>query len=321
MSIARLSLLCLGLLVGGRVPLQAGQTAVGGDLVAYGLVARATSPIVVDGRLDEFDWQLAEQINGFERILNDYDRIRHPTRARMLWDDQGFYFAFACQDADIWAIYDGEDEALWEEEVVEVFIDPDGDARRYLELEVNPLNTVVDLLIYQVESGFDSSRDWDIAGLQTAVQVVGTVSDSLAADQGWTVEIAIPWSAMADSVGGGGKPQPGDQWRLNLYRIERRGGRALKAAIDTLNAQARPLMAQSAALHAQADSLAAAGASPGRSQRRRLAQLEEELAPIAAQLKPLHERYNEQTEYTAWSETYQRGFHHPQRFGVVEFAR
>ena len=28
----------------------------------------------------------------------------------------------------------------------------------------------------------------------------------------------------------------------------------------------------------------------------------------------------EQTEYTAWSETYTRGFHHPNRFGAVLFA-
>ena len=31
--------------------------------------------------------------------------------------------------------------------------------------------------------------------------------------------------------------------------------------------------------------------------------------------------YHEQTEYTAWSETYQRGFHHPARFGAVQFAK
>ena len=242
-------------------------------LEAQYAVQRAHEPVVVDGNLDEFSWERAQQINRFERILNEYDEVLFPTRAKMLWDSDYFYFAFVCQDADMWAIYEEEDDPLWSEEVVEVFIDPDGDGKRYLELEVNPLNVVVDLLIYSVEPEWHSSKDWDIAGLKTAVRAYGTVNDSLALDRGWTAEIAIPWAAMADSVTGGARPTAGDTWRLNLYRIERKGGRNLKSR---LNDPATP------------DSL--------------------------------KQHYHEQTEYTAWSETYQRGFHHPARFGLVQFA-
>ena len=236
-------------------------------------VQRALNPVIVDGKLDEFSWERAHQINRFERILNDYDEVLLPTWAKMLWDSDYFYFAFVCQDADMWAISAAEDDPLWEEEVVEVFIDPDGDGKRYLELEVNPHNAVVDLLIYSVSPEWHSSKDWDIAGLKTAVQAHGTVNDSLSLDWGWTAEIAIPWSALADSVTGGGRPAVGDVWRLNLYRIERKGGRDLKSRLNDLPAS-----------------------------------------------DALHQRYHEQTEYTAWSETYQRGFHHPARFGAVQFA-
>ena len=256
------------------------------------LVRRALEPVVVDGTLDEFSWERAHQINRFERILNDYDEVLFPTRAKMLWDSSYFYFAFVCQDADMWAIYDQEDDPMWSEEVVEVFIDPDGDGKRYLELEVNPLNAVVDLLIYAVEPEWHSSKDWDIAGLKTAVQAHGTVNDSLALDRGWTAEIAIPWAAMADSVTGGARPTAGDVWRLNLYRIERKGGRNLQGRIRDLQAQM-----------AQLDSL------------------DEQLPGLKATLSALGEHYREQTEYTAWSETYQRGFHHPARFGTVRFAK
>ncbi len=243
------------------------------SLEAHYTVQRALEPIVVDGTLDEFSWERAHQINRFERILNDYDEVLFPTRAKMLWDSSYFYFAFVCQDADMWAIYKEEDDPLWEEEVVEVFIDPDGDGKRYLELEVNPLNVVVDLLIYSVSPEWHSSKDWDIVGLKTAVQAHGTANDSLSLDQGWTAEIAIPWAAMADSITGGGRPTTGDVWRLNLYRIERKGGRNLKSRLNDLPAS-----------------------------------------------DPLHQHYHEQTEYTAWRETYQRGFHHPARFGAVQFA-
>ena len=259
---------------------------------AHYSVQRALEPVVVDGTLDEFSWERAHQINRFERILNDYDEVLFPTRAKMLWDSSYFYFAFVCQDADMWAIYEEEDDPLWSEEVVEVFIDPDGDGKRYLELEVNPLNVVVDLLIYSVSPEWHSSKDWDIAGLKTAVQAHGTVNDSLALDRGWTAEIAIPWAAMADSVTGGARPTAGDVWRLNLYRIERKGGRTLQGRIRDLQAQM-----------AQLDSL------------------DEQIPDLKATLSSLGEHYHEQTEYTAWSETYQRGFHHPARFGAVQFAK
>ena len=242
-------------------------------LSAQYAVQRALKPVVVDGKLDEFSWERAQQINRFERILNEYDEVLFPTRAKMLWDSDYFYFAFVCQDVDMWAISTEEDDPLWDEEVVEIFIDPDGDGKRYLELEVNPHNVVVDLLIYSISPEWHSSKDWDIAGLKTAVQAHGTVNDSLSLDWGWTAEIAIPWAALADSVTGGGYPAVGDVWRLNLYRIERKAGRALKSRLNDL--------------------------------------------PDADALR---QHYHEQTEYTAWSETYQRGFHHPARFGVVQFV-
>ena len=299
--------LLLVALFGSFSLLSAGQTISSAGLVSYYAVQRATTPIVVDGSLEEFAWQTAEQSNGFERILNDYDRVLHPVRAKMLWNDEYFYFGFACQDPDIWAIYENEDDHLWEEEVVEVFIDPDGDGENYLELEVNPLNAVVDLLIYHVRPDLlNSSIDWDIAGLKTAVQVQGTINDSLSQDLGWSVEIAIPWTAMADSVDGGGKPEIGDSWRLNLYRIDRTAGRNLKSRINELRGKVAALLEENGVDEGEEDKL-----SP---------EQREKFDELQVKLEPLQEHHHQQTEYTAWSETFQRGFHHPARFGVVQFV-
>ncbi len=253
------------------------------DPIAQYTIQRATTPIEVDGHLGEFAWEQAEQINGFERILNDYDQISRPTRAKMLWDDQHLYFAFVCQDPDMWTYLTEEDAPFWDEEVVEVFIDPDGDAKSYLELEVNQDNAKVDLVVHTLKPDWKSDFEWDIKGMQSAVALYGTVNDDTP-DQGWTVEIAIPYSAMADGItGGGAAPQVGDSWRLNLYRIERKGGRALRSQILDLQ-----------------KSLAKGAKS--------------------ALLDSLNERYNDETEYTTWSETYNRGFHDPSRFGRVIFG-
>jgi hypothetical protein len=270
------------------------------------LVRRAVSPITVDGDLSEFAWASVPQIDGFQRILNDYGRVLHATRARMVWDDEALYLAFACRDPEMWALYTQEDDPMWSEEVVEAFIDPDGDGRDYLEVEVNPLNAVVDLHIGSISPEWVSDRDWDIAGLRTAVAVHGTVNDSTDTDVGWTVEIAIPWSAFEPTIVGGARPQVGDRWRLNLYRIERVAGQGARARLRDLGERLAPLQQALAAL------------PEGPSARR--ADLETQIAQLQAEIEPLQDSYHDATEYTAWSPTFQRGFHHPARFGVVEFA-
>ena len=288
----------------------------GSGAVSHYQVQRAVSPITIDGRIDEYAWERAAQINQFERILNHYDSISLPTRAKMLWDDEYLYFAFTCVDRDMWAIYGEEDDRLWEEEVVEVFIDPDGDGRNYLELEVSPTNTVVDLLIYSVEPEFNSSVEWDIVGLKTAVQTYGSVNNSSDVDTGWSVEIAIPWSAMAKDVTGGDRPTIGNNWRLNLYRIERKGGRSAKQQINALSKAAAPTRAAIAALWEKSGLQAGQHAQLDGKTLKTLRSLEKKLQP----LEDAQELFGNATEYTAWSETYQRGFHHPARFGVVRFS-
>lgn len=253
------------------------------DPIAQYTAQRAAGPIKIDGRLDEFAWEKAEQINNFERILNNYDQVTRPTRAKMLWDDQNLYFSFVCQDPDMWTYLKEEDAPFWDEEVVEVFIDPDGDAKNYLELEINQDNAKVDLVVHTLKPKWDSDFAWDIAGLQSAVTPYGAVNDTTGTDQGWTVEFAIPYSALGNTITGGAPPKVGDSWRLNLYRIERKGGRALRAQIVDLQK------------------------SLGKGAK-------------SALLDSLSKSYDEQTEYTTWSETYQQGFHDPSRFGRVIFG-
>ena len=45
----------------------------GSGAVSHYQVQRAVSHITIDGRIDEYAWERAAQINQFERILNHYD--------------------------------------------------------------------------------------------------------------------------------------------------------------------------------------------------------------------------------------------------------
>jgi hypothetical protein len=152
------------------------------------------------------------------------------------------------------------------------------------------------------------------------VQTYGTVNDASDTDRGWSVEIAIPWAAMADSITGGSRPTPGDTWRLNLYRIERKAGRDAKAQINELNEQAAPLRKAIAAIWQEHGLEVGQEEELDAQARRELEALNKKLAPIADALGAANKDFGEQTEYGAWSETFQRGFHHPARFGAVRFV-
>lgn len=133
------------------------------------------------------------------------------TKAAFAWSDDEIRFFFAAEDREPWATLTKRDDPLYTEEVVEVFIDPVGDLLSYYEIEVNPLNAVLDLVIRRTGRGLVKEFAWRCDGLETAVQV---------AEGHWNSEIAIPFDAIVPE-----RPVPGDVWRLNLCRIDRPRGR------------------------------------------------------------------------------------------------
>jgi hypothetical protein len=106
----------------------------------------------------------------------------------------------------------------------EVFIDPDADNRAYGELEINALGTTWDLFLAKpYRDGGKADDGWEVRGLKSAVRVDGTINDSRDVDRAWSVELAIPWAALADHTPAPVPPRDGNQWRINFSRV---GGRS-----------------------------------------------------------------------------------------------
>lgn len=180
-------------------------------------VARTRVPIKVDGKLDDASWTKVPAVGNFVNNA-DGSQSQLKTEAKLLYDEKFLYFAFRCVDDNIWATYKRRDEHLWLEEVVEFFVQADEHKPSYIEVEVNPLGTLLDLYMLDVRKPLHY-ESWNMEKLQWAVQVVGTV-DGKGGDKEWTCEIALP---MEDVVTAPHlPPQPGDHWRLNLYRVEQR---------------------------------------------------------------------------------------------------
>jgi len=181
------------------------------------VVYRTAEPITVDGRLNEGAWQRA---NVMDLVLaTSGGAPRQATQARVLWDDVYLYVSFHCEDSDIWGTITERDQAIFAEEVVEVFVDEDRDNYGYLEFEVSPRNAVLDIFILNRDGRTRGLWDWNSAGWQTAVQVVGDPTRRGTADKSWTVEMAIPMSdfMLAPNI----PPKAGDVWHANFYRIDR----------------------------------------------------------------------------------------------------
>jgi hypothetical protein len=183
-----------------------------------------TEPLVVDGRLDDPAWRLAPWTESFVDIRGEMGTPppRFRTRAKLLWDESNLYIAAELEEPDVQGSLTERDSVIFHDNDFEVFIDPDGDTHDYFELEINALGTEWDLRLRAPYRDAESPAvdAWDIVGLRTAIGVDGTLNSPGDKDQGWTVEIAMPWVAFAGHAGRTVPPTPDDVWRLNFSRVE-----------------------------------------------------------------------------------------------------
>jgi hypothetical protein len=181
---------------------------------------RTPERLTIDGKLDEAAWRAAPWSAPFVDIEGEIP-LPLRTRVRMLWDDERFYVAAELEEPDVWATLTARDSVIFQDNDFELFIDPDRDTHAYYELEVNALRTAWDLLLVQpYRDGGPAVHAWDIAGLEVGVDVRGTLNRPGDRDEGWTVEIAMPWPILREAAPAHRAPRAGDQWRVNFSRVQ-----------------------------------------------------------------------------------------------------
>jgi hypothetical protein len=187
-------------------------------------VPRVGGKIRVDAVLDKTPWRAIEPValapsNGRRPVPAGWQG----TALRVAHDGERLYVAFAATDAHVWGTHRGRNEPIYEEEVVEAFLAPGGDARRYFELEANPVGAWFEARVASPDGARATmrvDRDWICRDWERAVRVRAG---------GWDVEWGIPFASLDAPP-----PAPDTAWRANFFRIDRAGGGEFSAWSPTL---------------------------------------------------------------------------------------
>jgi hypothetical protein len=173
---------------------------------------RAPSRITVDGKLDDKAWSAAA---GVELIFpwDAQTGAKQKTTFRVLWDDSYLYVAYDCEDRDIVAQFSDRDDPTYRDDAVEVFLNPrPSQTGLYYGLEMNARAVLYDYLMY--DSRYAMKR-FNFKGVLLASHIRGTLNTRGDQDEGWTLEVAIPWDNFDEFTK---RPAPGESWTMNVNR-------------------------------------------------------------------------------------------------------
>lgn len=185
------------------------------------LCQRAARPLTCSGKIDDPLWQNASDLELRDALSGMPGRFR--TTVRALYDDDFLYLAFACEDDYVWGTITAHDGPIYEEECVEVFLNPANARHQYYEINLSPRNVVFDACILNARTpehphaDFIGLKEWHAEGLRTAVHIEGECNQPGQA-QSWSAEFALPFPVLLGAPHL--PPRPSDEWRINFYRID-----------------------------------------------------------------------------------------------------
>lgn len=215
--------------------------------------------VAIDGNLDKDIWKNAIWSPRFVDVIGNTPAIMD-TKSAIAWNETHMYIAFYCESPYPKASMHNRGDLLWHDNDIEVFIDG-GDTYYELQVNALNTNYEAFYIwrdayktnpMFQEQPEFDvvandarvfggnhdrkglhfwngthergnrwAFLNWGIEGLETAVQVNGTLNSDEAPSSSVTYEIKIPWTSLKWlALNKNLPPQDGDVWNIFFARYE-----------------------------------------------------------------------------------------------------
>jgi len=178
---------------------------------------RTTTPLAIDGVLDEAAWEEATIVDSFTQQEPDNgEPATERTEVRLLYDAERLYVgvhAFDSEPGGVIATEMRRDSArILEEDNFQIILDTFRDSRSGYMFVTNPLGAKLEQQIFEEGGGnargatSNINRNWDGVWVAASRRV----------DDGWVVEIAIPMVTVRSPA------MDAQEWGLNFMRNIRR---------------------------------------------------------------------------------------------------
>ena len=196
-------------------------------------VPQVAQPPIIDGNLSEIVWQTAARLSPLQNP-DGTEAPSNSTETFLMWDTENFYVGVKAYVSDslLPSISQTQhDSPIWEDECIEILMDPNPKTDVYYHLVINPIRALFDQQVntpgepsFQfaphdvqvtldrktMRTAFKADKTWN-SNAKVASQINATF---------WSLEIAVPRKMLEPSS----KPDPEstpafeNQWLFNVHR-------------------------------------------------------------------------------------------------------
>ena len=196
-------------------------------------VPQIAQPPVIDGNLSEIAWQTAGALAPLQNP-NGTGAPKNPTETFLMWDAENLYIGVKASVFDFYLLYLSQTQhnsPIWEDECIEILIDPNPKTDLYYHLVINPIGAYFDQRVdtpgepnfrfaprdvqltldrTAMQTSFNADRAWN-SEIEVATQINTTF---------WSLEIALPRKTLESppKIEAQSDPSFESQWLFNVHR-------------------------------------------------------------------------------------------------------
>ncbi len=169
-------------------------------------IKKATGKIVIDGKIDEPDWQAAIPVDHFKQNYpSDTSQANMETIARATFDDQFLYISGICYQPHKYTVYSlRRDFPNSSSDIFFVNIDPFRDRLNGFYFAATPYGVEKEALLYTTAGGVDNNIEWDNKWYCKATRE----------EDKFIVEMAIPFKTLRYKL----QAEGNNEWNINFCR-------------------------------------------------------------------------------------------------------